>query len=408
MAAVEVSRSQAENRAVDVPPHQPLAGITVLDLAHHLAGPVVTRSLLDLGAEVIKVEPPGGEPLRSHGPKGDIWMPSPTFLALHRGKLSVELDLKRERGVQALKDLARGADVLVENFRPAVADRLGVGPEAMRAVNPRLIYCSVNGFGAGGPLSQMATTDGLIQAFSGLLEMLAARDGEFSQPASVAFADMWSGAISGQAVLAALYRRERTGQGCHIDMTMLECGLFARMLSTERGLGSPNTILATTSEGSTIVVQTVPGFVGRFFDVLREIPECADIADDPRFATAEARAENEQLYVGRVRAALATRTAGEWLGLLMTAGVPAALVNTMQQALQHPQVVNRGAFTDVDVPGLGVRRLPAPPFIFDGQRASGPAGPAAPVELGTDNADVMRRFAGYDDQQLAELFGTSQ
>lgn len=408
MASVKVSSAQfqSENLAHEAPAHRPLTGVTVLDLAHHLAGPTVTRSLLDLGAEVIKVEPPGGEPLRSHGPKGDIWMPSPTFLALHRNKLSVELDLKSERGVQALKDLAKNADVLVENFRPSVADRLGVGPQAMRSVNPRLVYCTVNGFGSGGPLSQMATTDGVIQAFSGLLEMLAARDGEFGQPATVAFADMWAGAITGQAVLAALYRRERTGQGCHVDMTMLECGLFARMLSTERGLASPNTLLATTKDGAVIVVQTVPGFVGRFFDVLREIPECADISDDPRFATAQARSENEEVYLRRVRTGIATRTADEWLGLFLRAGVPAAPVNTMQQALQHPQVVDRGAFTEVDVPGLGVRRLPAPPFVFDGNRA--PASSAPPVELGADNADVMRRFAGYDDQQLEDLFGSAQ
>ena len=165
---------------------RPLDGVVVLDLTHHLAGPTAVRSLLDLGAEVVKVEPPGGEPLRSHGPKGDVWMPSPTFLALHRDKFSLELDLKSERGVKALEDLARRSDVLIENFRPGVLDRLGIGPDQLRAVNPRLVYCSINGFGVGGPLSKMAATDGVVQGFSGVLEMLAGRGEQFAQPASFA------------------------------------------------------------------------------------------------------------------------------------------------------------------------------------------------------------------------------
>ncbi len=391
-----------DDLALDGAPPRPLAGITVLDLTHHLAGPTATRALLDLGAEVIKVEPPGGEPLRSHGPKGDVWMPSPTFLALHRDKLSVELNLKSEQGVKALTDLARNADVLVENFRPGVTDRLGIGPAHLRAVNPRLIYCSVNGFGTGGPLTQMATTDGAVQAFSGVLEMLAGRGQQFGAPAPFAIMDLWAGAITGQAVLGALYQRERTGKGAWVNMTMVECAMFARMLCPERGLASPNTIVGTTKDGATLLVQTVPDFVPRFFGMLREIPECADIATDPRFATPDDRVANEELYLSRIREAIATQTLEEWLEIFMKVGVPAAPVNTLPQALHHPQVVGRGAVITMDVPGLGVTELPASPYVIDEHRAA-PSSP--PVVLGTHNVEVMRRVAGYDDHQLEELFG---
>ncbi|ODU04528.1 MAG: hypothetical protein ABS81_09675 [Pseudonocardia sp. SCN 72-86] len=384
------------------PPRRPLDGIVVLDLAHHLAGPTATRSLLDLGADVVKVEPPGGEPLRSHGPKGDVWMPSPTFLALHRDKLSIELDLKSERGRTALEDLARNADVVVENFRPGVTDRLGIGPSQLRALNPRLVYCSLNGFGAGGPLTRMATTDGAVQAFSGVLEMLSGRDEQFGQPASFAIMDLWAGSVTAQAILATLYQREHTGTGAYIDMTMVECALFARMLNPERGLASPNTVMATTRDGTRIVVQTAPDFVPRFFELLRMVPGCEDIADDPRFATADARVENEAVYLERIRTAIATCSADEWFALFMKAGVPASPVNTIEDALAHPQVVGRSAAGDIDVPGLGPMTLPAPPFLIDGHRGS--VG-SAPVELGVHNAEVMRRFAGYDDQQITDLFG---
>ncbi len=381
-------------------PHLPLAGLVVLDLAHYVAGPTVSRSLLDLGADVIKVEPPGGELMRAQGPKGPVWAPSPTFLALHRDKRSIVLDLKAPAGVQALKDLARHADVIVENFRPRVADRLGVGAAVMRAENPRLIYCTVNGFGDGGPLTDMPTTDGIVQAFSGIVEQLAPRGEDFAPPATFAIADLWAGSMTAQAVLAALYARERSGEGCHIDMTMLECALFARMLSTERGMVSPNTFLAEASDGVTLAVQTVPGMVARFLDLLRSIPECADMADDPRFATPQARIDNEELYLSRVRDAIARRTSDEWVTTFMAAGVPAAPVNTMGGALRHAQVVNRDAAIDFDVPGLGPTRLPAPPFVFDGHRVQHTS---APVELGVHTREVLRAVAGYTDEQIDAL-----
>lgn len=385
-------------------PHLPLKGIVVVELAHFLAGPMVCRILRDLGAEVIKVEPLGGEAMRTHGPAGDRWMPSPTFLALHRDKLSLELDLKSASGLQAFKDLVRAADVVVENFRPGVATRLGVGPEAMRALNPRLIYCTLNGFGIGGPLTDMPATDGVVQAFSGIVEQLAARNEQFATPASFAIADVLAGSTTAHAVLAALFGRERTGVGCYVDMTMAECALFARMLSTERGMVSPNTIVAEAADGVLLALQTVPGLVTRFLELLRTVPGCEDMADDSRFTSSAGRIEHEEVYLERVRAGIKQRPSGEWLEVFMKYGVPAAPMHTMESALGHPQVVNRTGVMEVSVPGLGEVRLPTPPYVMDGQRVTSSA---APAELGAHNAEVMRRFAGYSDAQIEGLFGST-
>lgn len=389
----------AMERAAD----RPLDGIVVLELAHYVAGPMICRILLDLGATVVKIEPPGGEAMRRASAPGE-WVPSPTYLALHRDKLHTVLDLKSPSGLKAFLRLVEKADVLVENFRPGVPDRLGIGPAALAGVNERLIYCTFNGFGAGGPFASMPTTDGAVQTFSGILQMLAPRGQEFAPPATFAIADLFGGATAAQAVLAALFARERSGKGTHIEMNMLECALFARMLSCERGMVSPNTFAARSSDGVDLVIQTVPAIIPRFLAMLRALPGCEDIADDERFSTAEARIANEDAYLGRLRAAIALRTGAEWIEFFMKAGIPASPVNTMDEALHHDQVTLRNAYSDLTVPGLGPVRLPASPFIFDGQRKTATE---APSLLGTDTARALTEIAGFSASEL-EAFEAEQ
>ncbi len=383
--------------------HRPLSGIVVLELAHYLAGPMICRILLDLGATVVKIEPPGGESMRRASPPGE-WVPSPTYLALHRDKLHMVLDLKSPSGLKAFMRLVEKADVVVENFRPGVPDRLGIGVSALTGVNERLIYCTLNGFGTGGPFQAMPTTDGIVQAFAGVLQMLAPRDKPFAPPATFAIGDLFGGATTAQAVLAALYARERTGKGTHIEMNMLECALFARMLSTERGMVSPNTFVARTSDGVDLVIQTVPAIIPRFLTMLRALPGCEDIADDERFSTDEARIANEDAYLSRLRDAIALRDAEEWVDILMRAGIPVSPVNTMDEALHHDQVTARHAYSDLTVPGLGAKRLPASPFIFDGQRK---VATDAPSLLGADTAKVLTEIADYSPSEL-EAFEAEQ
>jgi crotonobetainyl-CoA:carnitine CoA-transferase CaiB-like acyl-CoA transferase len=384
-------------------PHRPLEGIVVLELAHYVAGPTICRIMLDLGATVIKIEPPGGEAMRRSSPPGD-WVPSPTHLALHRDKLNVVLDLKAPSGLEAFNRMVAKADVVVENFRPGVPERLKIGPADLSAINKRLIYCTLNGFGAGGPFAPMPVTDGVVQAFSGILQMLAPRGHDFAPPATFAIGDLFGGATAAQAVLAALYARERTGVGSHIQMNMLECALFARMLSTERGMVSPNTFVAQTSDGVNLVIQTVPAIIPRFLDMLRTLPGCEDIADDARFSTVEARIENEQAYLARLRDAFVQRPAADWIELFMKAGIPASPINTMDEALHHDQVTLRHAYSDLTVPGLGDIRLPASPFVFDGQRKTATE---APGLLGADTAWVLKEIVGYTSSEL-EAFQADQ
>ncbi len=388
---------------VDQDAPRPLDGIVVLELAHYVAGPMVSRILLDLGATVVKIEPPGGEAMRRASSPGP-WVPSPTYLALHRDKLHMVLDLKSVSGRRAFLRLAGKADVVVENFRPGVPDRLGIDASAVAGVNERLIYCTLNGFGAGGPLSTMPTTDGVIQAFAGILHQLAPRDKAFAPPATFAVADLLGGATAAQAVLAALYARERTGRGTHIEMNMLECALFARMLSTERGLVSPNTFVATSSDGVDLVVQTVPGIIPRFLAMLRALPGCEDIADDERYRTVEARIANEDSYLRRLRDAIVQRSAAEWIETFMKTGIPTSPINTMDEALHDDQITLRHAYSDFGVPGVGSVRLPASPFIFDGHRK---IATALPTLLGSDTVRVLTEIAGFSASEL-EAFESAQ
>ncbi len=381
-------------------PKRPLDGVVVLELAHYVAGPSICRVLRDLGATVVKIEPPGGEAMRRAGGPGDDWVPSPTYLALHRDKRHIVLDMKSTEGLAAFLRLVDVADIVVENFRPGVADRLGIGAQALRDRNPRLIYCTLNGFGTGGPFANMPTTDGVVQAFSGILEQLAERGEQFGAPATFAIADLWGGATAGQAVLAALYGRERTGVGTHIEMNMLECALFARMLSCERGMVSPNTFVARAADDIELVVQTVPAIIPRFLELLRALPGCEDIADDPRFNTAEGRIANEQLYLSRLRQAIALESSDHWIQTFMKAGIPVSPVLTMDDALHHPQVVDRDAYSDLTVDGLGDIRLPASPFVFDGRRKTASA---APGLLGSETASVLSDLAGYTDEEVAKF-----
>ncbi|ODU04511.1 MAG: hypothetical protein ABS81_09560 [Pseudonocardia sp. SCN 72-86] len=385
-------------------PKRPLDGVVVLELAHYVAGPTICRVLLDLGATVVKIEPPGGEAMRRASAPGD-WVPSPTYLALHREKRHIVLDMKSDEGKKAFFRLADKADVVVENFRPGVADRLGIGSTALRERNPRIVYCTLSGFGAGGPMANMATTDGVVQAFSGILEQLAARDEPFGPPATFAFADLWGGATACQAVLAALYGRERTGVGTYIEMNMLECALFARMLSTERGMVSPNTFVARGSDGVDLVLQTVPAIIPRFLELLRALPGCEDIADDPRFSTQEERIKNEDLYLSRLREAIALQPSDHWVQTFMKSGIPVSPVLTMQESLHHPQVVDRGAYSDFDVPGLGEVRLPASPFVFDGERKNTTA---APGLLNSETAAVLTDLGGYSAEELETFLGAQR
>jgi crotonobetainyl-CoA:carnitine CoA-transferase CaiB-like acyl-CoA transferase len=380
------------SQTVAVQPHLPLAGVRVIDLSSFLSGPMATHTLGELGADVIKVEPPGGDPTRAGTGLTPDATPSPFWTALHRDRRSVVLDLKQPAGVSALRDLVLAADVLVENFRPGVTARLGVGPAELLTVNPRLIYCTITGYGSEGPGAARAATDGPIQASTGALELSGA-------PVPFTVADLTGAATAAQAVLAALFARERTGRGCHIDLSLAEC-LMQWLAVTDRTgtLSPPITLVMECSDGGTVLVQTPMHFRARLLALLAETPGGAAFVGDDRWTTLDGARLHLDDYMAGVRRAFATKTLPEWLALLDGAGIPASPVRTLAEAVDDPQARYRGSAGWLDLPGGGRASVVRSPFVIDGHRRESTSAPPA---LGEGTEDVLRTMARYDDARLA-------
>jgi crotonobetainyl-CoA:carnitine CoA-transferase CaiB-like acyl-CoA transferase len=383
-------------------PHLPLEGIRVLDLSTFLSGPLVTRALADLGAEIIKIEPPTGDPTRGGTAMAAGEPPSPFWLALHRDRKSVVLDLKTEAGQSVMLDLVTAADVLVENFRPGVMDRLQLGVDRLRAVNDRLIYCSITGFGPDGPVSDQVSIDGPVQAFSGLVD-LSIGLGLARRPLPMTVADIAGAAAASQGVLAALFARERGGPGCHVDISLFEALVQWVSMSDRSGsLAPPVTQVLEGSDGGVLLLQTPLHFQTRLLALVGTVDGFEAFATDPRFATKEGIVEHADEYTSTLRQAVATRPRAEWLALLQAAGIPAAPVNTLDEAMHHPQLSHRQAVADLPVAGSEDFRVMLGPFRFDGARR---LETDPPPTLGQDTTMVLETVLGYDQARMEELAG---
>jgi CoA:oxalate CoA-transferase len=397
---VPLDPASEARRADGDDPTRPLAGIRVLDLTTFLSGPIAARTLADLGADVVRVEPPAGDPTRAGSGLQPGDPPSPFYLALHRDRRGVVLDLKTEAGAGVLADLIRVSDVLLENYRPGVTTRLGIDYGDVAPLNPGLVYCTITGFGPDGPHSQFPATDGAVQAFGGVLE-LTGPVGEFGLPVPLPLADLVAGATAAQGVLAALVARERRGRGSHVDISMLESLLGWLLVGDrERTLAPPTTLVVEGADGESILVQTSLHFQARLATLLAEVPGCEALVADDRFATRAARQEHLEPYLALVRRAFRTRSSGEWLAALQTIGIPASRIQRIDDALTHPQLTHRDAVVELDVPGLGRRGVLASPFRFDRRRKTATA---PPPTLGEHTAAVLRDLVGYDDRRVESL-----
>ncbi|HZV50922.1 MAG TPA: CaiB/BaiF CoA-transferase family protein [Candidatus Dormibacteraeota bacterium] len=317
----------------------PLQGVVVVDLTHALAGPFCTWHLARLGAEVIKVERPGvGDDFRSR---------PATFLALNAGKRSLTLDLGHEDGREVLRRLVERADALVENFRPGVTERLGIGWEAMREVNPRLLYCSISGFGQEGPLHDLPAIEWSVQAVSGLTAAYLPPDTD-PMHLGLSVLDPFTGYMAFALVLAGLMERERSGRGRHLDVSMLDAALtLARPQAVETALaGTGRSRLGRRATMARFATEDGVLFVGalhdRWFEALCREIGAEELVRDPRFATAASRAQHPDQLYAELAARLRTRSGRELERRLTGLGLPAGLVRTIEEVLQHPHVRARG------------------------------------------------------------------
>ncbi|HMI40381.1 MAG TPA: CaiB/BaiF CoA-transferase family protein [Sphingomicrobium sp.] len=397
--------------------NRPLQGIRVLDLSRVLAGPWCTQLLADMGADVIKIERPEvGDDTRHWGPPwhehGDEKVAA-YFLAANRGKRSAAIDFARPEGADLVRKLAAKSDVVVENFKVRGLAKFGLGAASLRAENPRLIVASITGFGQDGPYADRAGYDYIIQGMGGMMSVTGLPDGEpGGSPlrAGVAIADLFTGLYCSNAILAALYRREQSGEGTHIDMALLDSQLamLANQASNflvsgedpvRQGNSHPNLVpyqpFAAADQPIIIAVGN-----DRQFARLAEILGSPEWATNPVFATNAARIANRAPLVQSIRQIIATKPASHWLAALEEAGIPAGPINRISQALADPQAVHRGAVRTLSGGQLGEVPTVGSPLRFDGQRADAPLPPPA---LGEHSDAVLKEMLGLKAAEIKQL-----
>ena len=394
----------------------PLTGLRVLDLSRVLAGPWASQTLADLGAEVIKIEKPGeGDDTRGWGPpfltkpdgsQGD----AAYFLSTNRGKKSVCIDMATADGQRLLRQLAEKSDIILENFKVGGLAKYGLDYESLRQVNPKLIYCSITGFGQSGPYANRAGYDFMIQGMGGIMSITGQPDGTAgAEPMKigVAFADIFTGLYSAIGILAALQHREKTGQGQYIDMALLDAQvavlgnqalnyLVSGKVPGRLGNAHPNIVpyqAFATRDGHIILA------VGNDRQ-FKEFCQIAGIAFDERFATNQSRVEHREELIPQIMAALKSRSTAEWINALEAAAVPCGPINRLDEVFADPQVKARGL-------GLELTR-------DDGTKTPSVANPlrfsetpiayerAAP-SLGHDTDEILAQVLGLDASEIAAL-----
>ncbi len=382
----------------------PLEGIRILDLSQALAGPYCTMLLGDLGADVIKIEPPGtGDHARQWGPpfvNGE----SSYFMSVNRNKRSVVLDLKREAGQAAAQALARTCDVVVENFKPGTAAKLGLDPGQLRAIRPELIYASISGYGEDQPT--LAGYDQIAQGTSGLMSLTGSPDGPPFK-VGVPVGDITAGMFAAHAILAALVERHRTGTGRYIDVALNDALLAlltyqaGRLFATGQAPMREGNLHATISPYGTFAVED--GFINvavgsdaqyrRFCEAL----DAPELADDPRFTTNALRQVARPALTVEIEGRLRRRSRAAWLDRLATYGIPAGPILNIAEAFASPLASGHAMRVEVDHPVAGRVGQVGAPWKLDGQSS---AIRRPPPLLGEHTAEILSELLGYDEARL--------
>lgn len=385
----------------------PLSGYRVLDLSRVLAGPWASQIFADLGAEVIKIERPGkGDDTRAWGPPFATESGlSAYFCAANRGKKSVAIDMSKPEGQALIKKLAKDSDVLLENFKVGGLDKLGLGPSDMLKLNPRLVYCSITGFGQTGPYRNRAGYDFLMQGMGGLMSVTGEPDGE-PMKAGVAVVDVLTGLYASNAVMAALLERERSGAGQHIDLALFDVQIasMANQVSSYLVSGQQPVRLGN-AHPSIVPYQVFPTKDGHIilavgndeqFARLVILANAPELAQDQRFSTNPVRVKNRDILVPILETLLKARSSKDWLESLETQGIPAGPINDFAAIDADPQVQARGIFKTLTPELRGV----ANPMRFSRSELQDNR---PPPQLGADTDDVLKSIIGLSEADLAAL-----
>jgi formyl-CoA transferase len=387
----------------------PLKGIRVIDLTRIIAGPYCSMVLGDLGAEIIKIEQPKiGDETRAWGPP---WVKevSAYFIAMNRNKKSLTLNFKHPQGIEIFKNLVRHSDVLLENFRPGTMDELGVGYEALKEINPRLIYCDVTGYGTHGPYRDKPGVDVIVSAVGGLMSITGSPEGG-PVKVGVPLTDVLTALYSFGAVSSALYQREQTGKGQRISLnllamqvaTLINIGsnyLVGGIIPRRWGSAHPNIVPyeAHRAKDAFLIFGVVNERMWKSFCTLLGMEE---MKDDPRFADNAARIKNRGALMEIIDRKIGEKTVDEWIPLFDQAGIPCGPINTFDRVFSDPQVEHLGLVQEVEHPHYGKVKVVGPPATFS-ESALGIQSP--PPLLGEHNREILTRLLGYSGGEVEKF-----
>ena len=384
-----------------------LENIKVVDLTRTLAGPFCTMMLGDMGADVIKIEEPErGDETRSWTP---FWNGESTqFLSFNRNKRSLSVNLKEKEGLDVVLSLAAEADVMIESFRAGALERMGLGYETVKAVNPDIIYCSISGYGRSGPLAEKPGYDLIIQAYSGLMHLTGEPDGS---PLRVGFSlvDLFTGMMAYGSIMTALYNRDKTGKGQWIEAALLD-GQVATMSYHATGYMGTGVEPHRLGSGhpSLVPYQSFPASDGFFilgcandglWDRLCRAMERPDLLEDPRFKTNTDRVAHRSECIDTLSETFAAKTVSEWVDIISDAGVPCGPINRVSDVVKDPQVLARNMIADLPHPNVPDLKVPSSPLKLMETPASLRMPPPL---LGQHNGDILREL-GYQPEQVEKL-----